>query len=322
MLSALKLCDIVKSFLFNIFCISQSVSHSPLVHSNSIGPLVHCYLSLVHFTHWSFGVRPLTRWWWSVELLIRFIDHQIISKYNCMRLFSWFCSVLVFTFQKPAFSMSSQVVNQTSEALHPEGLTWLCEFVGPWLTEWLLTCDFLVTDHWSLITGHWLIIMNRQWCIDLSCMLPGTQCGQELICAQMVPVYEHLWESAGFAECPISFKGISQNSLRRIAGQGPGLWLYSTDCQTLPPLGAYWELGAIRPLFVVSVAVAGAVVVVLVVVVVVACCCCCCCCCCEPCIASLTPWPGNSFNQSCVGALMAFTFWHLRQMEEWVRFWC
>ena len=47
---------------------------------------------------------------------------------------------------------------------------------------------------------------------------------QELLCGQLVPVWEHLWRAAGFEKCPISFENVSHTALRRMAGQGEVWW--------------------------------------------------------------------------------------------------
>lgn len=43
---------------------------------------------------------------------------------------------------------------------------------------------------------------------------------QELLCGQLIPVWKHLWEAAGFDDCPIDFSNVSQTAIRRMAGLG------------------------------------------------------------------------------------------------------
>ncbi|CAJ1387134.1 unnamed protein product, partial [Effrenium voratum] len=43
---------------------------------------------------------------------------------------------------------------------------------------------------------------------------------EELLVGQVIPVYDHLWQAAGFTACPINFERaqVSVSAIRRMAG--------------------------------------------------------------------------------------------------------
>ena len=51
----------------------------------------------------------------------------------------------------------------------------------------------------------------KQFCFSLPT-------GEELICAQVIPIFEHLWKVAGFNEPPLRFDAVSYAAMKRMAG--------------------------------------------------------------------------------------------------------
>lgn len=59
--------------------------------------------------------------------------------------------------------------------------------------------------------------------VGLGCQLSESRnqdlkCRQELLCAQVVPLYEQMWKAGGHEAAPIHMDGISYTGMRRMAG--------------------------------------------------------------------------------------------------------